>query len=58
MKNDKPTARKPLKLELETIQHLDSNILDNVRGGEGEQAAIAGPTALDHSCNVACGPAV
>ena len=59
MKTNHKPAKKSLSLSRETIRTLQSIDLELVRGGEGgdEMAAIPGPTAGDHSCNPACGPA-
>lgn len=56
MNNKRRTNRKHLILRTETLVNLDTTLLDGVRGGL-DGAARQGPTAADHSCNVACGPA-
>ena len=45
------TTRKTLRLDRETLKHITSTELDNVRGGVALGQAL---TDQDHSCNPAC----
>ncbi len=46
--------QKPLKLDVETVRHLQTEELDKVVGAEGAQAAAAGGITLSVSL-LACG---